>query len=91
MSDVESIRIMAFFDIGTVQGNYIEKTTDADGNDIFTDVNPSFSFSDFRYSTGIAAKWLSPFGALQISYAIPLNDKEGDDLQAFQFSFGSQF
>lgn len=87
MSDVESVRLSAFFDIGTVQGSYTQKN--ADGT--FTIINPNFSFSQFRYSTGIAAKWLSPFGALQVSYAIPLNDKEGDDLQAFQFSFGSQF
>jgi outer membrane protein insertion porin family len=87
MSDVDSVRLSTFFDIGTVQGNYIQKN--ADGS--FTTINPKFSFSQFRYSTGVAAKWLSPFGALQVSYAIPLNKKEGDQVQSFQFSFGSQF
>ncbi len=87
MSDVDSVRLSTFFDIGTVQGNYIQKN--ADGS--FTTIKPKFSFSQFRYSTGVAAKWLSPFGALQISYAIPLNKKDGDEIQSFQFSFGSQF
>jgi len=87
MSDVESVRLMTFFDIGSIQGPYIKQVSEGQ----FERVNPGFSFSDFRYSTGIAAKWLSPFGALQVSYAIPLNNVEGDELQAFQFSFGSQF
>ncbi|BCG64754.1 MAG: outer membrane protein insertion porin family [Methyloprofundus sp.] len=99
MSDVDSVRLSTFFDIGTVQGAHAERNydqagapiLDANGNFTYTTVNPGFSFSDFRYSTGVAAKWLSPFGALQISYAIPLNKKDGDEIQSFQFSFGSQF
>ncbi|WP_428353642.1 outer membrane protein assembly factor BamA [Methyloprofundus sp.] len=87
MADVESVRLMTFFDIGTIQGPIAQEQ--ADGSLIT--VTPAFSFSDFRYSAGIAAKWLSPFGALQVSYAIPLNEKEGDEIQSFQFSFGSQF
>ncbi|OQK17887.1 outer membrane protein assembly factor BamA [Methyloprofundus sedimenti] len=87
MSDVESVRLMAFFDIGSIQGPYTQQNANGD----LETVTPGFSFSDFRYSTGLAAKWLSPFGALQVSYAIPLNDQEGDQIQAFQFSFGSQF
>lgn len=87
MADVESVRLMTFFDIGTIQGPIARET--ADGSLVSS--QPSFSFSAFRYSAGVAAKWLSPFGALQVSYAIPLNSKEGDELQAFQFSFGSQF
>lgn len=87
MPDVDSVRIMAFFDIGSIQGPYIQKKSD----ESFDTVKPGFSFKDFRYSTGIAAKWLSPFGALQVSYAIPLNAQPGDQLQSFQFNFGSQF
>ncbi len=83
MSDVDSVRLSAFFDIGTVQGRY----SDLNGNIIV----PDFDWSAFRYSTGVAAQWLSPFGALQISYGMPLNDEEGDEVQMFQFSFGSQF
>ncbi len=32
-------------------------------------------FSQLRYSTGLSAKWLSPFGALTFSVAQPLNAK----------------
>jgi outer membrane protein insertion porin family len=47
--------------------------------------------SELRASTGLSLLWLSPVGALTFSYAIPINDKEGDELQAFQFTLGSAF
>jgi len=46
---------------------------------------------ELRYSTGVSAKWLSPFGALIFSIAQPLNAQHGDRVQHFQFSFGSGF
>ena len=51
----------------------------------------NISVSDLRYSVGISAVWLSPFGALSFSVAQPLNNQQGDKLQQFQFSFGSAF
>jgi outer membrane protein insertion porin family len=48
-------------------------------------------WNELRASTGLSLLWLSPVGALTFSYAIPLNDKEGDELQAFQFTLGSAF
>ena len=83
MSDVESVRLSVFFDIGTIQGAY----RDVNGNR----VEPNFSLSEFKYSTGLAAQWMSPFGALQISYGYPINADINDETQEFQFSFGSQF
>ncbi len=46
---------------------------------------------DLRYSAGISAQWLSPFGPLSVSLAQPLNAKGKDKVQKFQFSFGSGF
>ncbi len=51
----------------------------------------TFDVAELRYSTGIAAAWLSPFGLLRFSFAYPINNKEGDNTQVFQFSFGQQF
>jgi len=87
MADVDSVRLSTFFDIGTIQGNSTKQLDDKS----YQIVSPSFSLSEFRYSAGVAAQWLSPFGALQVSYAIPLNSQANDQLQSFQFSFGSQF
>jgi len=44
-----------------------------------------------RYSTGLAALWVSPFGPLKISAAVPFRANEQDREQAFQFTFGSVF
>lgn len=49
------------------------------------------SFSDLRYSTGFGVAWISPLGPLKFSIAFPLNDKEGDDTQRFQFQIGTGF
>jgi len=87
MADVDSVRLSTFFDIGTIQGNSTKQLS----NGSYQIVSPSFSLSGFRYSAGVAAQWLSPFGALQVSYAIPLNSQANDQLQSFQFSFGSKF
>ena len=49
------------------------------------------TFDEFRYTTGIAGAWLSPFGLLRVSLAVPLNEKDGDETEIFQFSFGQSF
>jgi outer membrane protein insertion porin family len=60
-------------------------------------VSDGFSIDDLRYSTGVSGEWLSPFGALSVSAALPLNAKSGtatepgDDEQIFQFNFGQNF
>ena len=46
---------------------------------------------EVRTSTGVAMKWLSPLGPLNISLAYPLNDESSDETQPFQFSIGSTF
>ncbi len=50
-----------------------------------------FEFKELRYTTGLAGAWLSPFGLLRVSIAAPLNEKDQDETETFQFSFGQQF
>lgn len=73
--DVESVRMAAFVDAGNVYN------TESSG----------FQLSDLRYSAGVGASWLSPLGALTISFALPLNNSSVDQTQAFQFNFGTTF
>ncbi|WP_442499005.1 outer membrane protein assembly factor BamA [Methylobacter sp. sgz302048] len=67
-------------------------------------VNDGFKFDNLRYAAGLSGEWLSPFGALSVSVAMPLNagtttyqDNEGnnqeqrDDKKYFQFNFGQNF
>jgi len=48
-----------------------------------------FDIGDLRYSTGVSATWLSPFGALTFSLGQALNDEAGDDTEVFQFQLGA--
>jgi outer membrane protein assembly factor BamA len=36
-------------------------------------------------------KWLSPMGPIGFVFALPLNDKDDDETENFQFTFGSAF
>ncbi|MDQ7089143.1 MAG: outer membrane protein assembly factor BamA [Methylococcales bacterium] len=54
-------------------------------------VTNGFDVGDMRYSVGLSGEWLSPFGALSVSVAKPLNSGDRDEEQMFQFSFGSGF
>jgi len=45
----------------------------------------------FRFSAGVGLSWQSPLGPLQISYGRPINAKDGDESQAFQFQIGTGF
>ena len=59
-----------------------------DGGQVFAN---KFDFGELRYSTGIALFWASPLGPLRLSWAHPLNPKDGDRKQQLQFTFGTGF
>jgi outer membrane protein insertion porin family len=40
---------------------------------------------------GIGASWLSPIGALSVSLGFPLNAKDDDQVENFQFNLGQTF
>jgi len=61
-----------------------------DGGNVFEDFD-AFESDELRYSAGLSATWMSPIGPFTISYAKPLNDKEGDEKQQLQFSIGTSF
>lgn len=61
------------------------------GNVWDTSGSNNIDLGDIRYSTGLSALWLSPLGALGISVGIPLNDQSSDEVQNFQFTFGTAF
>jgi outer membrane protein insertion porin family len=50
-----------------------------------------FDFGELRYSAGLAFNWFSPVGPLSFSYAVPLNDKPGDQTESLQFTLGVPF
>jgi outer membrane protein insertion porin family len=47
--------------------------------------------SHLRASAGLSFAWNSPVGPMKFSFARPLNDKPGDNIQQFQFTLGQIF
>ena len=64
----------------------VRMSTFVDAGNVYDD---EIDIGELRYSVGVSAKWLSPFGALSFSLAMPINDGEDDEVQTFQFAFGS--
>ncbi len=61
-----------------------------DIGNVFEDYD-AFDAGDLRYSVGLAGLWLSPLGPISVSFAIPLNEEDEDDVQNFQFTIGTFF
>jgi outer membrane protein insertion porin family len=80
LKDKQSLRMSAFIDAGASFG-----PSDANG------LHQNFAFDDLRYSAGVSALWVSPFGPLKFSLAQPLVSKTGDKEEVFQFTFGNTF
>jgi outer membrane protein insertion porin family len=63
----------------------------------FVDTGQVYALGDtvdlslLRYSVGISFSWNSPMGPLKFSFANPLNERPGDAVQRFQFTFGTFF
>lgn len=55
------------------------------------DVREDFDTSTLRYSAGISAIWLSPFGSMVFAIAQPFNQQPNDETESFQFALGSTF
>jgi outer membrane protein insertion porin family len=87
-------RFSLFFDVGNVFSNDHVQFVGKDG---VTPVKYDFAFDKLKYSTGIAAQWLSPMGVFRFSFAFPLNAEDGTDIEygdkteGFQFSIGQAF
>jgi outer membrane protein insertion porin family len=83
LSEMKSVRVGTFLDAGTLADGF--NNIEIDGKKV------SALRHYFRYSAGLSGEWLSPFGALAVSVAQPLNSESTDRTQAFQFTFGSGF
>ena len=47
--------------------------------------------NEFRFSAGAGVTWYTPIGPISLSYAVPFNDKEGDETEKVQFQIGNTF
>ena len=46
---------------------------------------------ELRYSAGIAITWITGFAPISFALSVPINEKEGDESEAFQFELGKTF
>lgn len=88
---------------GTQQDRTLRWFLFADAGKVTTDSKTECTSGSYRYgdqvkdpcgwraSAGIGLSWQSPVGPLEISWAKPLNSKDGDETQQFQFQIGSSF
>lgn len=49
------------------------------------------NLQELRYGTGIGLTWITPIAPLTFSYSFPLNAKDGDKTESFEFSLGQVF
>ncbi len=61
-----------------------------DGGNVFSDYD-KFKADELRLSSGLGFSWITPIGPLTFSYAKPLNAKDTDRTQEFQFTIGVPF
>jgi outer membrane protein insertion porin family len=74
---------------GAEKDNSLRLGAFIDGGQVYASTE-KLSFSELRFSAGIALSWLSPFGPLRISFAQPLNARdEIDRAQRLQLNFGT--
>jgi outer membrane protein insertion porin family len=64
-----------------------------DGGQVWSPGIPGASLKELgiRYSSGLSFSWISPIGPLRLSFGQPLNFRDGDRSQRFQFLLGNIF
>ena len=67
-----------------VDGGNVFNTNCLDISAICTDIQDG----ELRYTVGFAMTWITGFAPISFSLSVPLNEKEGDDTESFQFELG---
>lgn len=89
VEDKRSVQPSLFVDAGNTFLTSCYDVLDADADHQTCD--DGVDLGELRYSAGIGVSWLTPVGPLTFSIAKPLNEKDDDDTQVFQFSLGQTF
>ena len=85
LEDSDDKRFSVFMDVGNVfassTGKYYELGKEVGAYE-------ELSSANMRASMGLAFEWLSPIGPFGVNYALPIQQKEGDELDKFQITLG---
>lgn len=77
----DNLRTSAFLDAGNVYSSLNNRSFGGQ----------SSNSGPIRYSAGIDALWLSPFGLIEVSLAQPIKRRPHDERETFQFALGANF
>lgn len=87
LSEAAKMRLAAFYDYGVIrtdpvrtQAGYVDFSTQSIAGDDIA-----------RSSTGVVLEWQSPFGAINLVFAYPIDDEPYDQTATFEFSMGTKF
>lgn len=83
-----TLRMFTFLDGGWVWGRKANYSSDGS---LLGYQKDRLDLGDLRYSVGVGLAWISPMGPLKLSFAFPLNKKNSDELERFQFQIGTGF
>lgn len=83
VNDQRTIRTALFWDAGNVFSNNCPLST--------TKNCKSPNFGDLASSVGVGVTWVTAFGPLSFSLALPIKKPDDADTQIFQFSLGQTF
>ncbi|MDA8326075.1 MAG: outer membrane protein assembly factor BamA [Nitrospiraceae bacterium] len=62
--------------------------------DVFFDTGTAYDSlvpRDFRYTSGLGIRWISPLGPIRLEWGYNLNKKPGEQTSRFEFAFGTFF
>jgi outer membrane protein insertion porin family len=82
VEDQRSIKSAFFFDMGNVYNTECQS---------FSVTCEDLDFGDLRYAAGVSVTWITGFAPITFSLAVPINDKDDDDTETFQFELGRTF
>ena len=82
IEDQSQMRSVLFFDAGNVFN-----TNCPDVSVYCLDLEDG----ELRYSAGLAVTWITGFAPISFALSFPINEKDGDESEAFQFELGKTF
>ena len=93
IEDRSSLRSIVFLDAGNTFTDQCYKPQDADVPGFTTHpfCNEGIDLNEMRLSTGVGLTWITAIGPLTFTYSFPLNDKDNDRTEGFEFSLGQVF
>jgi len=80
LSEAAKMRLAFFYDYGVITSDPVPTQN---GIEEFDNIA--------RSSTGVVLEWQSGFGPINLVFAYPINEQEGDRTSVFEFSMGTKF